>query len=240
MDGAIAAIDEDAVRARPPTTCDLRRRALAELDEATLRAQLAPGAVRLALSNNYLPAFAIGAPAFLSLTAIDLTCNELHGMPALGGAPQCAQLWLGHNRIASMAPPAPLPALRELDLQHNQLVALLPLPLSPCLERLGCSCNRIARIEEGACYPRLQQLGLFGNALANLDPLEALLARSPALRRLAAGASPCTPAGLPDVARSAEQRAWRSRLLRAQPRLRWLDGELVGGSERRAAPCMVE
>lgn len=216
--------------------CDLRRTGLAELEEASLRAQLAPGAVRLILSNNYLTTFELRlSPPYAGLAAIDLTCNELCAMPRLDAAPQCAQLYLCHNCITSMEMPTPLPALRELDLQHNLITALLPLPHSPQLEMLSCSCNRIAAIDAEAAYPRMVQLGLFGNTLPALDPLEALVARSPALRRLAAGASPCTPAGLPDVPRTPEQHAWRSRMLRAQPHLTWIDDELVSAEEKRAA-----
>ncbi len=218
---------------------DLQRSSLVGvLAEEAVRARLTPRCASLRLSNNYLERFALCAsPALPTLTSIDLTCNELECMPDISAeaVPALRRLCLSNNRIRSMAPAAAwaLPRLEELYLQHNRIDALLALPgCSAALVTLSLSCNPVAAVEPCAAFPRLRRLGLFGHLIPELAPIESLAARCPELRRLTVAAGACTHAGAPGVPRDAAQREWRRRLLAAQPRLRWLECEYVGASER--------
>ena len=219
------------------TTVDLSRQSLKHLPEQAVREM--PEVAALIAPNNYLTAFCLGPPALPSLVIIDLSCNNLAEFPSLEGAPQCRQLYLGHNCIASLESIPPLPCLRALELQHNRLSCLPAFADSKALETLCLSCNLIETIADGTSFGTLQQLGLFGNALTNLDAVVALVGRCAALQRVVLGANPCTPVALPGVpcAPCAPAHQWRRRVIDAGPNLRWLDGDYISSQERQPPPA---
>jgi len=76
--------------------------------------------VRLYLSSNKIQDIE-GVFHFSNLEMLELGSNRIRAVPpGLGQLTNLRELWLGKNKIASMALP-PLPALRSLSMQNNRL-----------------------------------------------------------------------------------------------------------------------
>eukprot|EP00168_Porphyra_purpurea_P016634 TRINITY_DN5457_c0_g1_i1.p2 TRINITY_DN5457_c0_g1~~TRINITY_DN5457_c0_g1_i1.p2 ORF type:complete len:273 (+),score=88.95 TRINITY_DN5457_c0_g1_i1:29-820(+) len=121
----------------------------------------------------------------MPVTALDMSHEPTGGLGVGYALPETLEeLDCTNNRIASITPPAPLPALRVLSLRQNVITALPPLPY-PALTHLDLYLNALTSVTAQA-FPtatRLEVLDLSFNAIKSLAafPDTAVL---PALREL--------------------------------------------------------
>jgi len=195
----------------------------------------------LYLSSNKIEEIQ-GVFHFRTLRLLELGCNRLRGVPQdLASLESLEELWLGKNKIVSMALP-PLPKLRKCSMQNNRLEVWdgalfanapnlthlylghnnlpdLPDDLAKLLElvEIDLARNAITLIRPFPQLGKLQELWLNDNQIANIDEVGNL--RSfPSLRTVYLERNPIHGLGDP----SSEER-YKNAILQAVPDLAQLD-----------------
>jgi protein phosphatase 1 regulatory subunit 7 len=125
---------------------------------------------RLYLSSNKITDVE-GVFHFPQLTMLELGSNRIREIPPeIGQLTNLEQLWLGRNKIVSMALP-PLPALRHLSMQNNRLESWDPALFRNCsgLTYLYLGHNNLPDLpEEFALLTELKELDLAKNAIKTI------------------------------------------------------------------------
>jgi len=213
---------------------------------------------QLYLSNNKLDVIE-GVFHFSKLTMLELGSNRFRVVPPeIGQLTELKELWLGKNKIGSMALPK-LPKLQKLSMQSNRLevwdAALFH--NCPALSHLYLGHNNLPDPpEELAVITKLTEVDLAANAVKSIKPFPQLvelqelwlndnkiedlsevrhLASFPALKAVYLERNPCH--GLGDE--NCEKR-YKDAILEAVPHLYQLDAErlnckirvITDGSER--------
>ena len=129
-----------------------------------------------------------------------------------------------HNALVDINAVSHLVALEELNVNHNQLTDLSPVIQCNALQVLLAANNQVSEIEGFESLPSLQRLSLFQNILPDLEILLATLQACPNLDSLDLGGNPCF-----------HDASQRHGILRALPRLRDLDGEVLTNVDRQLA-----
>mmetsp|Transcript_136232 Transcript_136232/g.303506 ORF Transcript_136232/g.303506 Transcript_136232/m.303506 type:complete len:607 (-) Transcript_136232:75-1895(-) len=139
-------------------------------------------------------------------------------------------LSLSHNRLKDIRPLAAVVSLVEVNLNFNCIVDLSPLFECELLEKLFAANNEIesvAGLDEGC--PNLREVSLFANHVSDAQEVLRTLQGLPELRALDIGGNACC-----------EGPSQRYALLQALPLLESLDGQLLGGLDRRLASDFFE
>jgi protein phosphatase 1 regulatory subunit 7 len=122
--------------------------------------------VDLAAASNKVTAIE-GLDAFTALTFLELGSNRIPAVTGLDAAAgSLRELWLGRNRLTTLAGLAPLTRLERLSLQSNRLASMRDLPPLPHLRELYLSHNGITSLESLANLPSLRVLDVAANDVA--------------------------------------------------------------------------
>jgi len=128
---------------------------------------------RLYLSSNKIEEIK-GVFSLRELKMLELGCNRIRGIPLeIGNLVNLEELWLGKNKIVSMAMP-PLPKLRHLSLQNNRLETWDPSLFHNCrgLTHFYLGFNNLPDLpEEMALLTDLTEIDLAKNAISHIRPL---------------------------------------------------------------------
>lgn len=214
---------------------------------------------RLYLSSNKITDVE-GVFHFSNLTMLELGSNRIREVPQdIGKLTKLRELWLGRNKIASMALP-PLPSLRHLSLQNNRLeVWDTSFFQNACgLTHLYLGHNNLPDLpEEFAQLTELREFDLARNALKTLRPMPQLvkleelwlndnqiadlaevrhLAVFPALQTVYLERNPMHGLGNPTM-----EAKYKEEILQAVPQLKQLDAQrlnhtvtvITDGSEKK-------
>lgn len=131
---------------------------------------------KLYLSSNKIEDMQ-GVFHFTKLKMLELGSNRLREVPAdLGNLVNLEELWLGKNKIISMALP-PLPNLRHLSMQNNRLEVWEPVFFTNCsgLTHLYLGFNNLPTLpEEFARLLDLEEVDLARNPITQIRPLPEL------------------------------------------------------------------
>jgi len=131
---------------------------------------------RLYLSSNKIDVME-GVFHFKSLKMLELGSNRLRAVPPeIANLVNLQELWLGKNKIASMALP-PLPALKHLSLQNNRLEAwdAALFQNASSLTHLYLGHNNLPDLpEEFALLTKLVEVDLVKNAISHIKPVPEL------------------------------------------------------------------
>lgn len=131
---------------------------------------------RLYLSSNKIDEIQ-GVFHFKQLTMLELGSNRIRAIPPeIGQLVNLRELWLGKNKIASLAIP-PLPALRHLSLQNNRLESWEPIFFENAsgLTHLYLGHNNLPNLpEEFGLLTELVELDLAKNAITVVTPIPQL------------------------------------------------------------------
>eukprot|EP00933_Yihiella_yeosuensis_P006594 TRINITY_DN111329_c0_g1_i1.p1 TRINITY_DN111329_c0_g1~~TRINITY_DN111329_c0_g1_i1.p1 ORF type:complete len:381 (-),score=78.65 TRINITY_DN111329_c0_g1_i1:73-1215(-) len=131
---------------------------------------------RLYLSSNKIVDIE-GVFHLSSLKMLELGSNRIRAIPAdIGRLTKLEELWLGKNKIASMALP-PMPALRHLSLQNNRLEVWDPSLFQNAsgLTHFYVGHNNLPNMpEEFALLTNLVEVDLVRNAITAIRPVEEL------------------------------------------------------------------
>mmetsp|Transcript_15462 Transcript_15462/g.35328 ORF Transcript_15462/g.35328 Transcript_15462/m.35328 type:complete len:389 (+) Transcript_15462:67-1233(+) len=195
----------------------------------------------LYLSSNKIEEIE-GVFHFRTLRLLELGCNRLRGVPQdLSSLEDLEELWLGKNKIVSMALP-PLPKLRKCSMQNNRLevwdAALfanapklthlymghnnlpdLPDDVAKLTElvEIDLARNAITLIRPFPQLGKLEELWLNDNQVASMDEVSNLRA-FPALRTVYLERNPIHGLGNP-----ASEERYKEAILQAVPDLAQLD-----------------
>lgn len=115
------------------------------------------------------------ATRLVRVTALVVRGRGVEGLDGIGALGGLVSADLADNRIADVAPLAPLAHLVALDLEGNRVVDASPLAGLPALEFLILSRNRVEEVGPLLAAPALRSLELTGNPLS--DASRAALAR---------------------------------------------------------------
>jgi len=131
---------------------------------------------KLYLSSNKIEE-AKGLCHFRNLQMLELGANRIRALPPdLGNLVNLQELWLGKNKIGSMALP-PLPHLRHLSMQNNRLETWDGALFANCpgLTHLYLGHNNLPDMpEEFGALTDLQELDLAKNAIRRIVPIPQL------------------------------------------------------------------
>ena len=113
----------------------------------------------------------------VNLRMLELGANRIRALPAdLGNLVNLQELWLGKNKIGSMALP-PLPHLKHLSMQNNRLETWDGALFANCprLTHLYLGHNNLPDMpEEFGMLADLQELDLAKNAIRSIKPIPQL------------------------------------------------------------------
>jgi protein phosphatase 1 regulatory subunit 7 len=131
---------------------------------------------KLYLSSNKIEE-AKGLCHFVNLKMLELGANRIRTLPAdLGNLLNLQELWLGKNKIGSMALP-PLPHLKHLSMQNNRLETWDGALFANCprLTHLYLGHNNLPDMPpEFGMLGELQELDLAKNAIRSITPIPQL------------------------------------------------------------------
>lgn len=131
---------------------------------------------RLYLSSNKIQDIE-GVFNFKNLTMLEFGSNRIRAIPPqIGELTNLRELWLGKNKIVSMALP-PLPSLRHLSLQNNRLEVwdASLFQNAPGLTHVYFGHNNLPDLpDEMALLTELKELDLARNAITLIRPFQQL------------------------------------------------------------------
>ncbi|KIY68170.1 L domain-like protein [Cylindrobasidium torrendii FP15055 ss-10] len=104
------------------------------------------------------------------LRSLELGGNRIRDLAALPSLPALEELWLGKNKITSLAPlkDIALPKLRILSIQSNRITKIEALP--PSLEELYLSHNGVEVLEGLEVAPGLTTVDIGANFITEVKP----------------------------------------------------------------------